>query len=120
MRTFVSAFGKTDSKHTRGAVVQLVRMPACHAGGRGFESLPHRIKSRSNPGLFAMWKGRFCKLKNLQNEPSTSVGGYGLGIFLDEKQGERPDYRKNYGIPKILLGYPDFFVSMNLKRANCL
>ena len=26
----------------RGPVVQLVRMPACHAGGRGFEPLPGR------------------------------------------------------------------------------
>ncbi len=25
-----------------GAVVQLVRIPACHAGGREFESRPHR------------------------------------------------------------------------------
>lgn len=38
---FASAFSEATSI---GAVVQLVRMPACHAGGRGFESLPHRLR----------------------------------------------------------------------------
>ena len=35
------------SHHKYGAVVQLVRMPACHAGGRGFEPLPGRQKPTS-------------------------------------------------------------------------
>ncbi len=29
-------------KYNFGAVVQLVRIPACHAVGREFESRPHR------------------------------------------------------------------------------
>ena len=33
-----------------GVVVQLVRIPACHAGGRGFESRPYRFKVRSYIG----------------------------------------------------------------------
>ena len=34
--------------HHHGAVVQLVRMPACHAGGRGFEPLLRRHDNRSD------------------------------------------------------------------------
>ena len=35
-----------DCRFRRGAVVQLVRIPACHAVGREFESRPHRFSFR--------------------------------------------------------------------------
>ena len=38
--TVIDSLAVFDNKD--GAVVQLVRTPACHAGGRGFKSLPRR------------------------------------------------------------------------------
>jgi putative component of membrane protein insertase Oxa1/YidC/SpoIIIJ protein YidD len=42
-----------------GLVVQLVRIHACHAWGRGFESRPDRKKAQRNLGFFRFW--RFLK-----------------------------------------------------------
>ena len=42
---------KTPQDWIIGAVVQLVRISACHAGGRGFESRPHRKREHSSVGL---------------------------------------------------------------------
>ena len=39
-----------------GVVVQLVRIPACHAGGREFESRPYRRKEIRKYLLFCFWR----------------------------------------------------------------
>ena len=50
MRTFASAIERDADKTNLnfGALVQLVRIHACHAWGHGFESRTHRFLKKQN------------------------------------------------------------------------
>ena len=48
-RTFATAIERESDKKLNGALVQLVRIHACHAWGHGFESRTHRKRV---PNLF--------------------------------------------------------------------
>ena len=53
-----------------GSVVQLVRMPPCHGGGRGFESRPVR-RSPSHEGFFHAQNDSTIVIRSIQNEVVT-------------------------------------------------
>ncbi len=70
-----------------GLVVQLVRMPPCHGGGRGFESRPVR-KSPSHEGLFALQHHTATEYSELPRtfvysvDPDKGVCSMVLAIYL--------------------------------------
>ena len=47
-RTFATAIERESNKKLNGALVQLVRIHACHAWGHGFESRTHRKASETS------------------------------------------------------------------------
>ena len=77
-----------------GVVVQLVRISACHAEGRGFESRPHR-KSLLSSGLFALYISAivpFPNEKQARTHPlyPRLIGDTHLGYFFHESPDGSP------------------------------
>ncbi len=74
-----------------GVVVQLVRIPACHAGGRGFESRPYRksckIPESNDSGIFLfeiVYFGLAAKLRLRKAAASRSLAPRRLAKFTPQ------------------------------------
>ena len=63
MTTFAPA---NDKRRLKGVLVQLVRMPACHAGGHEFEPRTHRLHKHNSIGV----------LVQLVRMPACHAGGH--------------------------------------------
>ena len=61
-------------QNQNGALVQLVRMPACHAGGRWFESCTHRkTRKQSRSRVFCFCPPQFNSKNHLPISPQQCV-----------------------------------------------
>ena len=69
-----SQSGNIDWQRNTGAVVQLVRIHACHAWGRGFESRPHRRNPETKVSGFFVFRSISATLQHKILRKSAKVG----------------------------------------------
>ncbi len=80
-------------KNTEGSVVQLVRMPPCHGGGRGFESRPVRKEASQKCGAFfvlCQGGGRPDTIRDPVHKKS-SIETWGFFYDLSRRRSSRYD-----------------------------
>lgn len=66
----------TNNQIKNGSVVQLVRIPACHAGGRGFESRPDRQQQKDKPLIHSELEAYLFVRKNIGKTDQFQKGQY--------------------------------------------
>src|SRR5689334_473815 len=97
----------------RGVVVQLVRIPACHAGGRGFESRPLRqgfyclLERHAIPhGGIAQLGERLHGMQEVSGSiPLTSTTKLIWSWARRSRKGASPIHRRSCDVEKVTGGW---------------
>ena len=84
---FLAGQCKLSGARKRGVVVQLVRIPACHAGGRGFESRP--LRQRIRKGQSKDWPFLFLRARSGIARNSASPAGPDGSFRAQGRSGRR-------------------------------
>ena len=87
-------------------VVQLVRIPACHAGGRGFESRPYRRSLGEIQGfLIRLFRKKGIRFDSLAQQVEHNTFNVGVLGSSPKRITERRDLKKSLSFSKLLIAF---------------
>ena len=89
-----------------GVVVQLVRIPACHAGGRGFESRPYRRSLGEIQGfLIRLFRKKGIRFDSLAQQVEHNTFNVGVLGSSPKRITERRDLKESLSFSNILITF---------------